>query len=180
MAVRDGARREPRGKGHLSSPLHHVLRHNTWATGALLDFCRVLDPARLDDHAAGTYGTLYATLQHLVGAEQWYVQLLTGELVGARMRRGQRHTLDELASIAAAIGAREMTVAASDDPDRQIVMDEGKGPRTTVGVVLAQLVHHGNEHRTQATIILGASGIEPPAVSAWAYGRAAGISETGE
>jgi len=160
--------------------LDHVLRHNTWATGALLDFCRTLEPARLDDHAQGTYGSLYGTLQHLVGAEQWYVQLLTGELVGARIRRGERHTLEELASIAAAIGTRALTVAESDDPDRQIVMDAGKGPRTTVGLILAQLVHHGNEHRTQATTILGTSGIEPPAVSAWAYGRATGISETEE
>jgi uncharacterized damage-inducible protein DinB len=160
--------------------LDHVLRHNTWATGALLDFCRTLDPARLDDNARGTYGSLYGTLQHLVGAEQWYLQLLTGELVGARIRRGQRHTLDELASIAVAIGARELTVAAADDPDRQIVMDEGKGPRTTVGVIVAQLVHHGNEHRTQVTTILGANGIEPPPLSAWGYGRAAGISETEE
>jgi hypothetical protein len=43
--------------------------------------------------------------------------------------------------------------------------------------VLAQLVHHGNEHRTQATTILGASGIEPPEISAWAYGLAVGISD---
>lgn len=164
----------------MKSALDHVLRHNTWATGALLDFCRTLDPARLDDRAQGTYGSLYGTLQHLVGAEQWYLQLLTGELVGARIRRGERHTLDELASIAAALGARALTVAASDDPDREIVMDEGKGPRTTVGVILAQLVHHGNEHRTQVTTILGANGIEPPPVSAWGYGRAAGISVTGE
>jgi uncharacterized damage-inducible protein DinB len=164
----------------MKSALDLVLRHNTWANGTLLDFCRALDPARLDERAVGTYGSLYGTLQHLVGAEQWYVQLLTGEIIGARIRRDQRHTIDELASVAAAIGARELTVAASDDPDRQIVMDEGKGPRTTVGVILAQLVHHGNEHRTQATTILGANGIEPPAVSAWAYGRAAAISETGE
>ena len=164
----------------MKSALDHVLRHNTWATGALLDFCRTLDPARLDEGAAGTYGTLSATLQHLVGAEQWYVQLLTGELVGARIRRTKRHTLDELASIATAIGARELDVAASDDPDRQIVMDDGKGPRTTVGVILAQLVHHGNEHRTQVTTILGSNGVEPPPVSAWGYGRATGISVTGE
>ena len=164
----------------MKSALDHVLRHNTWATGALLDFCRTLDPARLDDRAQGTYGSLYGTLQHLVGAEQWYLQLLTGELVGARIRRGERHTLDELASIAAAIGARELAVAASDDPDRQIVMDEGKGPRTTVGVIFAQLVHHGNEHRTQVTTILGANGIEPPPISAWGYGRATGISVTEE
>ena len=164
----------------MSSALDHVLRHNTWANGTLLDFCRSLDPARLDDAAPGTYGSLYGTLQHLVGAEQWYVQLLTGELVGARIRRTRRHTLDELAAIASAIGARELVVAASDDPDRQIVMDEGQGPRTTVGVILAQLVHHGNEHRTQVTTILGSNGIEPPPVSAWGYGRAMGLSETGE
>jgi uncharacterized damage-inducible protein DinB len=115
-----------------------------------------------------------------VGAEQWYVQLLTGDLIGARIRRDERHTLDELMSIAVAIGARELAVAASDGPERQIVMDDGKGPQTTVGVLLAQLVHHGNEHRTQATTILGSNGFEPPAVSAWAYGRAAGISETEE
>jgi uncharacterized damage-inducible protein DinB len=47
-------------------------------------------------------------------------------------------------------------------------------------VILAQLVHHGNEHRTQATTILGANGVEPPALSGWGYGRAAGMSEVGE
>ena len=163
----------------MSALLEHVLRHNTWANGTLLDFCRDVDPARLDDDAPGTYGTLYSTLRHLVGAEQWYVQLLTGELIGAPVRRDQRHTLDELASIAASLGARELAVA-SDDPDRVIVTNQKTGKHSTVGVVLAQLVHHGNEHRTQATTILGAHGVEPPPVSAWGYGRAAGISVTEE
>ncbi len=157
----------------MKTALDHVLRHNTWANGTLLDFCRALDPVRLDDQAPGTYGTLYGTLQHLVAGEQWYVQLLTGELIGTEIRSDERRTLDELASIAVKLGERALGVAASDDPDRATVVDDD---RSTVGVVLAQLVHHGNEHRTQATTILGASGIEPPPVSAWAYGRAVGIS----
>lgn len=157
------------------NPLDHVLRHNTWANATLLEFCRVLEPTRLDDRAAGTYGTLYGTLQHLVRAEQWYVRLLTGELIATRIKRDQRHTFDELASVAAQTGARAIEIAASDDPDRPIKLDDGH--RTTAGTVLAQLVHHGNEHRTQATTILGTNKIEPPAVSAWAYGRAVGISE---
>jgi uncharacterized damage-inducible protein DinB len=132
-------------------PLDHVLRHNVWATGALIEFCRTLDPARLDASAPGTYGTLYGTLQHLVGGEQW------------------------LATIAAATGARLLRVAASDDATRVIVTDEPY--RSTVGVVLAQVVHHGNEHRTQATTILGANGIEPPSLSAWLCGRATGVSK---
>lgn len=162
-----------------ASPLDHILRHNTWATEALIEFCRTLDPARLQANARGTYGTLYGTLQHLVGAEQWYAKLLTGETLGRPIRRTDApHSLDELATITAATGARLLEVAESDDPTRVIVTNEPR--RSTVGVVLAQAVHHGNEHRTQATTILGANGIEPPALSAWAYGRAMRISTTEE
>jgi uncharacterized damage-inducible protein DinB len=156
-----------------------MLRHNTWATGALIEFCRTLDAATLDGKAAGTYGSLNGTLQHLVGAEQWYAQLVTGEIFGRPIRRSDApHSLDELATIATATGARLLAVAASDDPARVVVTNEPR--RSTVGVVLAQVVHHGNEHRTQATTILGANGIEPPPLSAWAYGRAMRISTTEE
>ena len=51
------------------------------------------------------------------------------------------------------------------------------GTAILLAVVLAQLVHHGNEHRTQATTILGSHGIDPPEISGWAYGRAVGISD---
>jgi uncharacterized damage-inducible protein DinB len=160
-------------------PLDHVLRHGSWANVTLLEFCRELDPAKLEVSAIGTFGTLYGTLQHLVGAEQWYVQLLTGELLGRRrIRRDERQSLDDLIATATAVGARLLSVAATDDVTRRIEMNDGR--RSTVGVILAQLVHHGNEHRTQVTTILGANGIEPPPVSGWGYGRAAGISEAEE
>jgi len=160
------------------SSLDHVLRHNSWATGALLDFCRTVDRAKLEATTPGTYGTLDGTLQHLVGAEQWYVKLLTGEVLGRPIRRTDApHSLDELAAVAAANGSRLLAVATSDDVTRIIPMGE---ERSTVGVVLAQVVHHGNEHRTQATTILGANGVEPPPLSSWAYGRAMGISTNGE
>lgn len=158
-----------------ASTLDHILRHNTWATGALIEFCRTLDPAKLDASAPGTYGTLYGTLQHIVSGEQWYAELVTGEILGRPIRRTDApHSLDELATIAAATGARLRRIAASDDPTRVIVTDEPY--RTTVGVVLAQVINHGNEHRAQATTILGANGIEPPPLSGWAHGRASGIS----
>jgi len=157
-------------------PLDHVLRHNTWANGALIEFCRGLDPVAHESTAPGTYGTIERTLQHLIGAEQWYVELLTGELLGPRLRRNTAPpALDDLAAVAAATGQRVVAVAESDEPSRRIEMNRGR--RSTVGVILAQLVHHGNEHRTQITTILGANGIEPPALSAWAYGLAAGNSE---
>ncbi len=160
-------------------PLDHVLRHNTWANGAIIEFMRGVDPVTHESVSPGTYGTIERTLQHLVGAEQWYTQLLTGEIIGPRLRRdGPRPALDQLAMVAAGTGERITAVAESDDPTRRVKMN---GERvSTVGVILAQLVHHGNEHRTQITTILGANGIEPPPLSAWAYGRAAGVSETEE
>jgi uncharacterized damage-inducible protein DinB len=160
--------------------LDHVLRHNAWATATIIDFCRGLDPAKLEAGAPGTYGTIGGTLQHIVGAEQWYVKLLTGEVLGRPIRRTdpERPTLDELAGVAAATGKRVLAVAAADDATRVIELNGGQ--RSTVGVVLAQLVHHGNEHRTQVTTILGANGIDPPPISAWGYGRSAGISTAEE
>ena len=163
----------------MAGALDHVLRHNTWATLSLLEFCRALHPATLEKNAIGTYGTLHGTLQHVVGAEQWYVRLLTGEwLGGSRVQRDERRSLDDLLAVAAVVGQRSLSIAASDDEKRRI--DMGGGEWATAGVILAQLVHHGNEHRTQATTILGANGIEPPPVSGWGYGRAAGISEAAE
>ncbi|MDQ6858917.1 MAG: hypothetical protein M3Z65_07985, partial [Chloroflexota bacterium] len=149
-------------------PLDHVLRHNTWANLTLIEFCRGLEPAVLEAEAIGTYGALNGTLQHLVGAEQWYVELITGVVLGpVRIRRTERHSLEDLLATARAVGVRELVIASADDPARHV--NTGQGRESTVGVILAQLVHHGNEHRTQATTILGANGIEPPPISAWDY-----------
>ena len=75
--------------------LDHVLRHNAWANKTLLEFCGALEPAALDLSAAGTYGTLYGTLQHIVGGEQFYIRLLTDEVLGGpcARRSGARSTI---------------------------------------------------------------------------------------
>jgi uncharacterized damage-inducible protein DinB len=153
--------------------LDHVLRHNAWANKTLLEFCAALEPAALDLSAAGTYGTLYGTLQHIVGGEQFYIRLLTGEVLGKPVRKTERRTLDDLIAIAALTGARAIDVAASDDVARVIAPGDDQ---TTAGIVLAQLVHHGNEHRAHATTILGSHDRPTPKIGAWSYGIANGIS----
>lgn len=153
--------------------LDHVLRHNAWANRTLLEFCAGLEPAALDLSAAGTYGTLHGTLQHIVGGEQFYIRLLTGEVLGKPVRRTERRTLDDLVAIAALTGARAIDLAAADDAARVIAPGDDQ---TTAGIVLAQLVHHGNEHRAHATTILGSHGRTTPKIGAWSYGIANGIS----
>jgi uncharacterized damage-inducible protein DinB len=158
----------------VTAALDHVLRHNAWANKTLLEFCAKRDPSTLALTAAGTYGTLLETLKHLVSGEQWYISLLTSEVLGERVSKVR--TVDELTSISELTGARAIAVAASDDPDRAVAID-GEPRASTVGTILAQLVHHGNEHRAQATTILGANGRDAPLISGWRYGIAAGISK---
>lgn len=156
-----------------TSALDHVLLHNAWANRTLLEFCARLEPAALELTATGTYGTLYGTLQHIVGAEQFYIDLLTDEMLGTPVRRTERRTLEDLIAIAGLTGARAIAVDASDDAARVIASGEDQ---TTVGIVLAQLVHHGNEHRAHATTILGSHGRTTPKIGAWTYGIVNGIS----
>lgn len=156
--------------------LGHVLRHNAWANRALLDHCAALGPDALDLEAAGTYGTLYGTLQHIVGAELFYISLLTGDWLAKPVRKTERRSLDELIAISATTGSRAIEIATTDDPDR-VIGESNSDDWTTAGIVLAQLVNHGNEHRAHATTILGANGRTPPKIGAWTYGIANGISK---
>jgi uncharacterized damage-inducible protein DinB len=156
--------------------LGHVLRHNAWANGTLLEHCAALGPDALDLEAAGTYGTLYGTLQHLVGGELFYISLLTGDWLAKPVRKTERRAIDELIAISAVTGSRAIEIATNEDPDR-VIGERDSDDWTTAGIVLAQLVSHGNEHRAHATTILGANGRTPPKIGAWSYGIANGISK---
>ena len=46
--------------------LRDLARHNAWATGQVLEYCRGLDEPTLNSTAPGTYGTIFQTLQHIV------------------------------------------------------------------------------------------------------------------
>ena len=159
----------------MTAALDHVLRHNAWANKTLLEHCAGLGTGALALSAKGTYGTLYGTLQHIVGGEQWYISLLTGEELGRPIRHTEPRALDELILIAARTGARAIEIAETDDADRKVAVDSPEDS-STVGTVLAQLVHHSNEHRTHATTILSVNGKQPPFISGWRYGMIAGLS----
>src|SRR5437016_6316982 len=50
-----------------------LFRHHTWANLQLLKFCAALSDEQLDSTIVGTYGSIRATLRHLVGGEVSYV-----------------------------------------------------------------------------------------------------------
>ena len=50
-----------------SSVLDDAFAHHTWATGRLIEACQALSPEQLDSTVPGTYGSIIATMRHLVG-----------------------------------------------------------------------------------------------------------------
>ncbi len=68
------------------------------------------------------------------------------------------------------------TLLAGDlDADEEIAEQDGEWElHSTVGVRLAQAIHHGTDHRSQVCTALTTLGIEPPEIDVWAYARASG------
>jgi uncharacterized damage-inducible protein DinB len=58
--------------------LRQALRYNRWANLQLLEVCSGLSDEQLQLSSSGTYGSVAATWQHLLAAEQRYLRRLTG------------------------------------------------------------------------------------------------------
>ncbi|MGH2604460.1 MAG: DinB family protein, partial [Dehalococcoidia bacterium] len=128
----------------------------------------------------GTYGTIHATLHHIVGAEHGYLFALTGhrppiEEIGG----GRRMTLDWLAPLdelreRARSNAERIELVLAGDFDARRVITRPRGDKATAGVIVSQFIHHGSDHRAHIGTILGAHGLEPPDLDVWAYGTSIG------
>jgi uncharacterized damage-inducible protein DinB len=57
---------------------------------------------------------------------------------------------------------------------KEVDEDDGYERDPTIGIRLAQALHHGVEHRSQICTILTTVGVEPPAIEVWDFGLQAG------
>ncbi|HYN64149.1 MAG TPA: DinB family protein [Candidatus Limnocylindrales bacterium] len=159
----------------MTSPLHDAFAHHIWATLRLIDACGELEPQQLATGAPGTYGSILLTLRHLVEADCSYLSVTSD---GRRpMIEADEMELPELRAIIEENGAAWSSLLEDDpDPDRWQVRhrDDGSETHATVGIRLAQALHHGTDHRSQVCTALTMLGIEPPDIDAWEYGIAQG------
>jgi uncharacterized damage-inducible protein DinB len=121
----------------------------------------------------GTYGSMIATLTHLVDADGRYlrrlrepslppaddregVPLATLRAEIAEHRRAWTQALDELerGELRAAIRGHHGGYPDTDDAE---------------GMLMIQAIHHGNDHRTQICSTLGALGEEVPELDGWRF-----------
>jgi len=158
------------------SPLGDAFAHHVWATERLIDACLALTPEQLETSVPGTYGSIIGTLRHIVSSDRWYLSFFPSGR--------QLAPVDEEADLSVAALRAEMATNASAwtelltgqlDPDEDIVeIEDGWENHSRMGVRLAQVVHHGTDHRSQACTVLTVLGIIPPEIDVWAYARETG------
>ena len=159
------------------SLLGDAFTHHVWATECLFDACGGLSPDQLEASAAGTYGSIIATLRHLVSSDRWYLSFFpSGQGLGAIDEQTDAG-LDELRAAMAVNGAAWTELLKGDlDPDQDIVeIDNGWEVHSPLGLRLAQVIHHGTDHRSQVCTALTALGVTPPEIDAWDYAGSRGL-----
>ena len=150
--------------------LDDAFAHHMWATLQVMDVCAGLDAAQLEETAPGTYGTILDTLRHIVAADSSYLFAMTGGKVEPIDE--EQMDLAELRKATERFASEYTALLATDlDPDRIVVRhrDDGSETHAPLGIRLAQVVHHGTDHRSQICTILSTLGVEPPMIDVWDF-----------
>lgn len=153
--------------------LLEAFRHSAWATKTLIGAFRQLAPAELDRPAHG-FGSLIATLNHVVLSDASYLASLTGE--SPDWLRARDATAD-LAGLEARVDETaagwEQLFSAPVDGERLLSLDAGQY-ECRASVVVAQALHHAVAHREQVRGGLADIGVKTQDLQPWEYALATG------
>jgi uncharacterized damage-inducible protein DinB len=164
-----------------TSILTDAFEHHLWANERILDACAALSEDQLATPVPGTYGPIIDTLRHLIQADSFYLWVASGQ-TRELMRGENKRTISELRAANGEHATAYRQLLAEDlDPDEDIV-ERGDGSEYSAkqGIRLAQIVHHGTDHRSQVCTGLTSLGIEPPDIDLWAYGASVGRTRESE
>ena len=107
------------------------------------------------------------------------LRVLTGRDEFVYIDENSRFSVEELSGYSKQHEAAYTDVLGSAaDPDLDVV-EHGDGFEfhAPLGVRLAQVLHHGSDHRSQVCTALTGMGITPPLIDLWDYAEAHGMSK---
>jgi uncharacterized damage-inducible protein DinB len=152
-----------------------AVAHHVWATLRLIDACLPLSRELLDAPVPGTYGSILETTRHLVEADTYYLGHLTSD--PAREIDSGGMGLRELRAAMEADQRTWLELLAQEPEADGVVRDvdeEGYQRDASIGIRLAQAIHHGTDHWSQICTALTTLGLEPPLIDVWAFGEQTG------
>ena len=165
----------------MSTPLlADAFGHHIWANNVLLATCEALTVEQLETNVPGTYGSIIETLRHTVGADVAYLFVLTDGKI-AEIDEAIMDVPALRATNAIAGPAWQTFIASNPDAEATLTRHRGDGSSSSapLSIRVAQVLHHGTDHRSQVCTALTSLGIEPPDIDVWDYARQDGrISET--
>jgi len=150
--------------------LHEAFRYSAWATKTLIAVCRDLSIEQLKRPARG-FGSILATLNHVVLADAEYVAMLTGVCPAWATDGNELEDLDQLAArVDETADLWGQFLAEPIDAERLLLLllDEGEC-ECHAAVVVAQALHHTNAHREQIRAGIRNLEVQPPDVQPWKY-----------
>jgi uncharacterized damage-inducible protein DinB len=164
------------------SDLTDAFEHHTWATVRLIDACQELGTEQLQTPIPGTYGSILQTLRHIVSGDVFDLFVLNGvrsPVIDDEDEMG----LTELRAAMERQGPAWVRFLAETTDARAAVEEvdphDGYWREGTIGMRLAQALHHGAEHRAQVCTAFTVFGLQPPAISVWDFGLESGrVRET--
>jgi uncharacterized damage-inducible protein DinB len=150
--------------------IHLFFQYNLWANLNLFNACLSLTESQLSHTDRGTYGSIEATLTHLVRSEERYLFFLNGRKARDDKHPDAKSSMTALRERVLQNGRALLQIAESLQPNTQVQVGEGeKAELMPAAIVVLQTIYHSNEHRTQVATLLGQLRIAPPPVSGWDF-----------
>lgn len=160
----------------MSTTLRAFFDHDRWATLTLIDHLATLPPGTLELDAPGTYGTIGATLEHIVDAAENYLARLEGRPAPDAREPGEPPpSLGELRAQADEALGRIGDIGLGRDGALRVTgrfRSTGEDFDLPAWLFLVQAVHHGTDHRAHICTVLGARELPTPEIDVWSYEEA--------
>jgi len=152
------------------STLVELIRYNNWANAQVLLACLQLTPHQLTATAPGTYGTIHATLRHILRAEADYIGRLTGVSPQPSFKWEDQPGLSDISAFAGQVAVALLDAVQRIPPTHLVHEEEdGKFIDYLARHLFLQVIDHGIEHRTNITTILSSLGLPELEVDGWSY-----------
>lgn len=157
-------------KMKLNDTLTTLFEHHLWANLRLFEQCATLTPEQFEATIPGAYGTIAATLQHIVTSEQSYYSRISTGQGRSRPKDAPPLTMTEMIESLRTTGNGLIEWAPKVQADDTVPVKWQVTPRDVPKtIILTQIINHATEHREQIKAILTTLGIEPVDLQGWEY-----------